>query len=682
MLTEAHKVVAIDRLASRGLSGPAFPLLALSLSIFMLTWIGLGQASADTNSSPRTGTQAAAIPKSSATPERKLSGPADCGNWDIVSSPNIETGDSELFAVEAVSESDIWAVGLYGYTANIANTLIEHWDGIAWSIVPSPNFGPGDNLLYGVAAVSGTDVWAVGYYSESYGGAPLHVLIEHWDGSVWDIIPGPDPQFAYLKGVTAIAVDDVWAVGTYQDSTTGQENSLVEHWDGSAWSIIPSPNFGPGDDNILRGVTAISGSDIWAVGTYYNPTVGQTLVEHWDGSAWSIISSPNLGSGDNLLLAVAAVSPSDVWSVGEYYAASGAPTQTLVEHWDGSAWTVVPSPNFGSSYNHLGGVAVSGSEVWAVGYYCNPGICHTLVEHWDGSAWNVVPSPSPQGYSDYLGGVEAVSGSDLWAVGYYYGDGSRTYTLVEHYLTICPTSTPQPTQTPGGPTATPTLPAACTIQFSDVPQGSTFYPYVRCMACQGIINGYPCGGVGEPCNGNNDPYFRPGNDVTRGQFAKITANAAGYNDTPGAQQYEDVLPGSTFYDFIWRLSDRGLVNGYPCGGPGEPCGPNNLPYFRPNANITRGQLSKIDANAAGYNDTPGAQQYEDVLPGSTFYDYIWRLSDRGLVNGYPCGGPGEACGPFNLPYFRPGSNATRGQASKIVSNTFFPNCQSVGGPEQ
>ncbi len=251
------------------------------------------------------------------------------------------------------------------------------------------------------------------------------------------------------------------------------------------------------------------------------------------------------------------------------------------------------------------------------------------------------------------------------------------------------TSTATPTHTntaivatpTGTPTATATLPStatatACTIQFSDVPFGNTFYPFIRCLACRGIINGYPCGGPGEPCNGNNDPYFRPGNNVTRGQFSKIAANSAGFNEPPGAQQYEDVAPGSTFFDFIWRLSDRGIINGYPCGGPGEPCGPNNLPYFRPNANVTRGQLSKIDANAAGYNDTPGAQQYEDVPVGSTFYDFIWRLSDRGIINGYPCGGPGEPCGPNNLPYFRPGANATRGQASKIVANTFFPSCQT------
>ena len=229
-----------------------------------------------------------------------------------------------------------------------------------------------------------------------------------------------------------------------------------------------------------------------------------------------------------------------------------------------------------------------------------------------------------------------------------------------------------PTNTPGGPTETPA--PVCTISFEDVPVGSTFYPFIQCLACQGIINGYPCGGPGEPCNPTNDPYFRPGNNVTRGQFAKIASNSAGFNEPPGAQQYEDVAVGSTFFDFVWRLSDRGYINGYPCGGPGEPCGSGNLPYFRPNANVTRGQLSKIDANAAGFNETPGAQQYEDVLPGSTFYDFIWRLSDRGIINGYPCGGNGEPCGPNNLPYFRPSANATRGQASKIVSNTFFPTC--------
>jgi hypothetical protein len=206
-----------------------------------------------------------------------------------------------------------------------------------------------------------------------------------------------------------------------------------------------------------------------------------------------------------------------------------------------------------------------------------------------------------------------------------------------------------------------------------VPPNSTFYTYIECLACRGIINGYANG-----CETGN-PCFRPENNVTRGQMAKIVSNSAGFTEPAGAQQFEDVLPGSTFYDFVWRLAARGIVTGYVCGGVGEPCvGPGNLPYFRPNNNVTRGQLSKIVAEAAGLTQPVGAQQFEDVLPGSTFYDYIWRLTSLGIMNGYPCGGVGEPCvGPGNLPYFRPSASATRGQASKIVSNTFFLECQPV-----
>jgi Kelch motif/Galactose oxidase, central domain/S-layer homology domain len=237
------------------------------------------------------------------------------------------------------------------------------------------------------------------------------------------------------------------------------------------------------------------------------------------------------------------------------------------------------------------------------------------------------------------------------------------------------TGTPPTATTTSVLTSTATT-TACSIQFTDVPVGSTFYDNIRCLACRGIINGYPCGGPGEPCDGNNDPYFRPGNPVSRGQLSKIVSNSAGFSDTQPDQLFEDVPVGSTFHDFIGRLAIRGYISGYPCGGPGEPCGPANLPYFRPNNNASRGQISKIDSNAAAFNDTPSGQQFEDVLTGSTYYTYTYRLVTRNIMSGYPCGGAGEPCGPANLPYFRPNNNATRGQTSKIVSNTFFPDCQT------
>jgi hypothetical protein len=213
-----------------------------------------------------------------------------------------------------------------------------------------------------------------------------------------------------------------------------------------------------------------------------------------------------------------------------------------------------------------------------------------------------------------------------------------------------------------------------------VPADNTFYPFVRCLACQGIISGYLCGGPGEPCNASNDPYLRPNNYVTRGQVAKIVSESAGFNETipPSQQTFADVPYGSTFWVWVERLADREVMTGYPCGGPGEPCDGQNRPYFRPNAGATRGQLTKIVSNAAGFNDTipPGQYTFTDAPPGSTFWLYVERLllNRPDVMAGYPCGGVGEPCDAENRPYFRPNNPLTRGQTSKIVANTFFPGC--------
>lgn len=221
-------------------------------------------------------------------------------------------------------------------------------------------------------------------------------------------------------------------------------------------------------------------------------------------------------------------------------------------------------------------------------------------------------------------------------------------------------------------TATPTT---CRILFADVPEGSTFYTFVKCLSCLGIVTGYPCGGPGEPCNGSHDPYFRPGISVTRGQLAKVVANAAGFSEPVSGQSFEDVPPGATFYTFVQRLAGRAAMSGYPCGGPGEPCAAGSLPYFRPNNNSTRGQITKIVALAANINDPPGTQVFEDVAPGSTFFTYTQQLADRQVISGYPCGQPEPCIPPSTLPYFRPNSNTTRGQVSKIVQTSFLAGCE-------
>jgi N-acetylneuraminic acid mutarotase len=232
-------------------------------------------------------------------------------------------------------------------------------------------------------------------------------------------------------------------------------------------------------------------------------------------------------------------------------------------------------------------------------------------------------------------------------------------------LTVTP-ALPTLTVTPGLPTLTvlPTV-EGCSVHFNDVAAGNTFHDQIMCLSCMGFTSGY------------SDGTFRPNSEVTRGQLAKIVSNTAGFNDLSPAntQSFADVPIGSTFHMYIERMASRGIISGYACGGPGEPCGRDNKPYFRPGANATRGQISKIVANAAGLNDTPMSQTFEDVPSSHTFYLWIERLAMHSMMGGYNCGGANEPCGAGSRPYFRPGANATRGQTSKIVGNGFYPDCQ-------
>ncbi|HEX6609120.1 MAG TPA: S-layer homology domain-containing protein, partial [Chloroflexia bacterium] len=229
--------------------------------------------------------------------------------------------------------------------------------------------------------------------------------------------------------------------------------------------------------------------------------------------------------------------------------------------------------------------------------------------------------------------------------------------------TVTPQNTPTATQTsvplatqtsvPGTATATAT-PVNCPLPFTDVDQFNPFYQYIQCLYCRGIISGY------------SDNTFRWGNDVTRGQVSKIIANSAGLNDTVSGQTFTDVDAANPFYVYIERLYQHGFISGYDTAAN---C-PTGTPCFRWELPVTRGQLAKIDANAAGYNETPTGQTFRDVPAANPFYVFIERLSLHGVISGYDCGGPGEPCPGL---YYRPFNNITRGQVSKVASQTFFPN---------
>src|SRR5438874_1811018 len=202
-----------------------------------------------------------------------------CGKWSVVPSPNPNVVPSGLSGVAAVSASDAWAVGTSGSQMSHGQTLTEHWNGNQWSVVKSPSPASMNNELFGVAAVSATDVWAVGFISHNTANGPVEqTLIEHWNGTSWSVVKSPNVGTSpVLNGVAAVSATDAWAVGN-----SGFNQTLIEHWNGTSWSVVKSPSPGSGDD--LRGVAAVSANDVWATGYTFNGSSIQTLVEHWNGT--------------------------------------------------------------------------------------------------------------------------------------------------------------------------------------------------------------------------------------------------------------------------------------------------------------------------------------------------------------------------------------------------------------
>lgn len=355
-------------------------------------------------------------------------GAADAsGVWKLIPGANPSATYNGLRGVAAATAHDVWAVGAYSKTQSTHQPLIEHWNGSQWSVVPSPSPDSSANLLYGVAAISARDAWAVGNYFSRKNGAE-ETLIEHWNGTKWTVASNPNPSSSEngLNGVVAISASNVWAVGQYIPDGSGNTEPLIEHWNGSTWAVVSSPIPGAGSATLL-GVASSSANSIWAVGQFTNSSGNtQTLVEYWDGSTWSIIPTPNPGQLSNVLNAVTVISAHDVWAVGQDEVNTSF--DTLIEHWDGTQWSTVSSPNPGSVENTLSGVTgVSGNNIWAVGRVDQGTGGQTLIEHWNGGTWSVVSSPNEGSGDNALFAVARVpSTQHTWAVGQYSSNNSQT----------------------------------------------------------------------------------------------------------------------------------------------------------------------------------------------------------------------------------------------------------------
>ena len=339
--------------------------------------------------------------------------------WMTISSPNFGSGDNELAAIAAVGAQEAWAVGFSKNNSNgYYSTLIEHWNGASWAVAPSPNAGNGNNFLAGITVVDAQNAWAVGEY-QARSSQEDQALIERWNGTAWAMVPSPNSNNVsrFLFGVTAMNANDAWAVGESQ-APSMTPHTLVEHWNGTGWVVVPSPN--PGSlNNKLFDIAAVNASDVWAVGEFQDSSSkeNQTLIEHWNGNSWMVVPSPNPSTINDVLAGISVVDAQDIWADG--YAKGTASSQTLIEHWNGSSWMVVPSPNPGDGNNELFHLdAIAPNNVWTVGnYQTGSGNLLTLIERWNGSSWVLQTSPNPGNENNSLDGIAVVDAHHVLAVG-------------------------------------------------------------------------------------------------------------------------------------------------------------------------------------------------------------------------------------------------------------------------
>ncbi|HUS15261.1 MAG TPA: S-layer homology domain-containing protein, partial [Chloroflexia bacterium] len=209
-----------------------------------------------------------------------------------------------------------------------------------------------------------------------------------------------------------------------------------------------------------------------------------------------------------------------------------------------------------------------------------------------------------------------------------------------------PTNTPPPasTATPV-PTAAPCTPG----QFSDVPPGSTFYPWISDLVRLGAISGY------------SDCTFRPFSTITRGQAAKVMVLGFGLAiNTSGGPHFSDVPSGSPFFAYVETAYNAGIISGYADG------------TFRPANNVTRGQLTKMVSLGRGWRIiSPATPSFYDVPASDPFFGFVETTAAKAIISGYSCGGPGEPCDSTNRPYFRAYNTATRGQGAKIIDLAIY-----------
>jgi len=322
-------------------------------------------------------------------------------------------GDNYLYDADSSGASNVWAVGAVSPpTGGNSHGQALRYDGSAWTTVSRAGL-PGNETLQGVDAVSATDVWAVGDHRA--GISRSDTLAAHWNGSAWTTEPTPDGNSAgmnHLYGV-ASAGGTVWAVGTYVDPNSSiNRRKLILQRSGGGWHVSAAPTVASYES--LAAVDATGSADAWAVGSATSDIQSAPpapLALHWNGSGWASMTLP--APTGTVLTGVDARTPGDVWAVGSTTDATGT-SQPYVAHFDGASWHRVATPAVAGGCSLADVVALSATTVVAVGHTAGA----PLVLRWNGTSFTREATPASS--NPFLTGAAAAGPGAVWALGYRF----------------------------------------------------------------------------------------------------------------------------------------------------------------------------------------------------------------------------------------------------------------------
>jgi hypothetical protein len=350
-------------------------------------------------------------------------------SWTITKSPNTSSvQDNELSAVSCTSASLCMSGGYHTGSTDNDQLLAQKWNGTSWSKTTIESAGsPSDNYLSGVSCAGTAFCMAVGSYSN---GLDDQATEQKWNGTSWaTVASNSTSQSVGLNGVSCVSASFCMAVGTISNGTAGQ--NVAEKWNGSKWAKVAVPDTSPTADNDLSWVNCTSTTFCLAVGAAGPTSQRVTLAQKWNGTSWTMRTSPDPGTATNDLSAVSCPSTTFCMAVG-FTEDTASPEQTLIVKWNGSGLASVTSANKGNAA--LDAVSCTSSTFcMAAGYYSVTEFDQTLAQKWNGTHWTLVTSPDKGTGNNELNGVSCASTAFCMGAGDYRTAASLDRTLIEKW---------------------------------------------------------------------------------------------------------------------------------------------------------------------------------------------------------------------------------------------------------